>query len=163
MVSATWNWWRFHSSLLFSLIIQTYSECSHWCKPTGQRRRICWILSHLDTFYSYNAISEEFLIHFSIPSWRAVYSCKIKIWSTGQYEGKQLENWQQTVCYVYCTQMWIIFVLHCIYLPLNDSANLFNKIVTILCPLLLTSLFADIFSFVVDEWVVSSCLEMEVW
>lgn len=58
--------------------------------------------------------------------------------------------------------MCIIFVLHCVCLPLNYSADLFNEIV-IVCTLLLTSLFADMFSFVVDEWVVSSCLEMEVW
>lgn len=162
MVSATQNFWRFHSSVLFSSVIQTHSAFSRWYKPSGQRRGICWMLSDLDAFYSYNAIFEEFLMHFSIPSWRAVYSCKIKTWSSGQYEGKQLENCQQTVCYVCCIQMWLIFVLHCVYLPLNYGADLFNEIV-IICTLLLTSLFADIFSCVVDEWVVSSCLEMEVW
>jgi len=120
------------------------------------------MLSHLDAFYSYVGISEEFLIHFSIPAWRAVYCCKIKTWSSRQCEGKQLENWQQTVCYVCCIHMWLIFVLHCVYLPLHYSADLFNEIV-IICTLLLTSLFADIFSCVVVEWVVSCFLEMEVW
>lgn len=115
MVNATQNCWRFRSSLPFSLIMQAQSKVfslmqAQWTKERNMLNveLLRWLL-FLQCNFTGISCTDFHTFQKSSVQWQN------HIWSTENYEGKQLENWWWTIHYVFCIQIWRIFLLNFVY------------------------------------------------
>jgi hypothetical protein len=67
----------FHSSLKFSLIMQTQRVIWHWCKPSGRRRETCWMFESLRglSCLQQNLIGIYFAVFHTFLKNKVLYKC----------------------------------------------------------------------------------------